>query len=209
MRPSFFYKTFVLALCVIGTLSAADNEKIRTDWRFYEQNLGLIAGFPLKFEAQSGSFALTYKGFGLGTTVFDLHAWDMFEDFENNHKMLAVFAPATIYYVPWASHRRAHEITPVVFNFHATLCFWGPKNTKLMDFGFGFQYYQFQLGAGFKSLKSDSRNFFVPESETGFNDYPVNNGSFYVSINITPGIWEALSSKVIKPAESKPEPDQP
>jgi hypothetical protein len=76
-----------------------------------------------------------------------------------------------------------------------------------MDFGIGLQYYNFQLGAGFKSIKSESRNFFVPASETGFNDYPVNNGSIYVSINITPGIWEALSSKIIKPPEPQPTPD--
>jgi hypothetical protein len=205
MKSAFTLRTALLVLCVFGILSGA--EIVRTEWRFYEQNLGLNASFPLKFEAQGGSFALTYKGFGLGTTAFDLHAWDFFENFDSTHKFVAVFAPATIYYIPWASHRRAKEITPFVFNLHATLCFWGPKSTKLMDFGVGLQYYQFQLGAGFKSINSESRNFFVPESETGFQDYPVHNSTFYISLNITPGIWEALSSKIIKPPEPKPAPD--
>jgi len=205
MKSSYALRTVLFALCVFGISSGT--EIVRTEWRWYEQNFGLIASFPVKFEAQSGSFALTYKGFGIGTTVFDLHAWDLFENFDSTHKFIAVFAPATIYYIPWASHRKTREITPVVFNFHTTLCFWGPKSTSLMDFGIGLQYYNFQLGAGFKSIKSESRNFFVPESETGFNNYPVNNGSFYVSVNITPGIWEALGSKIIKPPEPKPASD--
>jgi hypothetical protein len=205
MKSSFILRTVLLVLCVFGILSGA--EIVRTEWRFYEQNLGLIASFPVKFEAQGGSFALTYKGFGLGTTVFDLHAWDLFKNFDSTHKFIAVIAPATIYYIPWASHRRSKEITPVVFNFHATACFWGLKNTKLLDFGFGFQYYLFQFGAGYKSIRSESRNFFVPESETGFHDYPVRNNTFYISLNITPGLWEALGSKIIKPPEPKPAPD--
>jgi hypothetical protein len=205
MKSPIAFKTFLLAFCVIGILSGKDI--VRTNWRFYEQSLGLNASFPVIFEVQGGSFAFTYEGFGLGTIAFDLHAWDLFDDFEDEHKMVAVFAPATAYYVPWASHRVKGEITPIVFNFHATLCFWGPKSTSLMDFGIGLQYYHFQFGAGFKSIKSESRNFFVPESETGFNDYPVSKGSFYVSFNLTPGLWEALSSKTIKPAESKSIPD--
>lgn len=207
MQSSFAIRTAILAFCVFGILSGA--EIVRTEWRFYEQNLGLIASFPLKFEAQSGSFAVTYKGIGLGTTAFDIHAWDMFSNFSDSSKIVAVFAPATLYYIPWASHRRSKEITPVVFNIHTTLCFWGPKSTKLMDFGIGFQYYNFQFGAGFKSINSASRNFFVPDSGNDFQDYPVSNGSFYISLNITPGIWEALSSKVIRSSESQSNPDQP
>lgn len=205
MKFVFTLRTALLVLCVFGILSGA--EIIRTEWRGYEQSIGLIASFPVKFEAQVGSFALTYKGFGIGTTAFDLHAWDLFDDFDNNHKMIAVFAPAYLYYIPWASHRRSKEITPVVFNFHAGVCFWGPKSTSLLDIGFGFQYYLLQFGAGYKSIRSESRNFFVPESETGFNDYPVRNNTFYISINLTPGIWVALGSKIIKPPEPKPAPD--
>jgi len=201
MKSSFALRAVLLTLCVFGILSGADI--IRTEWRGYEQILGMNASFPVKFELQFTTFALTYKGFGIGITGVDLYAWDMFDDFSDNHKIVAAIAPLYIYYIPWASHRPTRDITPTVFNIHVGVGFWGMKKTSLLDIGIGFQYYLFQFGAGYKSIGSESRNPFVPENATDFHDYPVHNNTLYISINLTPGIWVALGSKGSKPKDSK------
>ncbi len=170
---------------------------VQTTWRFYHQPLGLNAYFPVKFEAQSLTFGLNYRGFGLKVAGFDLHAWDLFKDFDENHKFVGMFAPVYVGWLPKASHRPKGDILPTVLEIYVGACLWGIKGGRMFDAGISFQHYLLQLNAGFKSLRAKSRNCFVDDPE--FDDYEVSAGNIYLSLRITPGMWIALKSNTRSP----------
>lgn len=175
------------------------NPRVHTIWRFYHQPTGLNAYFPVKFEAQAFTFGLNYHGLGFRVTGFDLYAWDLFDDFDQNHKFIGVIAPVYLQWLAVSSNRPKGDILPLVFQIYAGASFWGLEKSRLLDFGVGFQYYMFSLSAGFKSIKADSRNFFVGDDNTNFHDYPVSAGNVYVSLNLTPGMWTAMKTNTRSP----------
>lgn len=193
----------IAILCLMACLAAAQG--YHTNWRMYQQPLTVNVQVPFKFEEQAGTFAIAYKGFGLGTCVMDVHMWDMFDDFENQHKFIANILPVYFYFLPYAANRKAFEVTPIVLNMHAGFCGWGPKGASLFDVGFGFQWFILQVGVGYKSIKSESRNSFTDPGELD-NDYAVNDSKFYAAITLTPGTWISLGAKAVQPTADKTPP---
>lgn len=137
---------------------------------------------------------MTYKGIGIGTSAFKVYAEDLLNsDFESEHKFIGFFAPIYLYYVPFAAHRRAGDITPLVFYSYIGGCMWGLKQAQLIDFGIGFNYYLLDLRAGFNRLKAESRNCFCELDPN--DDYSVSLNKFYISLNLSTGYWLAIKSK--------------
>ncbi len=66
----------------------------------------------------------------------------------------------------------------------------------LIDFGIGITYYFLSFRFGFNALRTDSRLFFDVD-DPGFNDFPINWKSFYLSFDLFPGYWLALKAKKI------------
>ena len=191
------------AMCLIyvtQTGGCAHGTKYRTTWRGYFDVYGNSAAVPFQFEGHLLRFAFAHKDIGIGSSGFKLYAKDMFGSdisFKDDHKFVGFFAPIYLYYIPIASHRNTGDVTPLVCYSYLGGCFWGLKQAKLFDLGIGFNYYFFDLRAGYNAISAESRNFFASSDWEEFDDYPVSWESFYLSVNLSPGLWLSLKSKLL------------
>ncbi|MCX7995616.1 MAG: hypothetical protein N3A65_07605 [candidate division WOR-3 bacterium] len=187
-------KRILIVLALIFSVKNADAQKYYTTWRLFFNPTGASAVAPGHIDYRVVDLAVVYKNFGVGTKGFRvIHN----ADFSSDSVALAGFiAPAYIYFVPFAAHRKSFEITPWVTYMYAGFSAWGFKNGMLIDFGAGVTHYFLSFRLGFNALRTDSRLFFNID-DPGFNDFPINWKSIYLSFDLFPGYWMSLKAKRI------------
>jgi len=170
-----------------------DNKDYGTSFRFFSDIYGHSVSLPLQFEVHALRLALVYRGIGVGTSGFKVYGRDLFDDFENNHKLVAYWAPLYFYYIPWSSKQKTGDVIPIVAYSYLGLSAWGLEQAKFLDFGLGFNFYLLDFSAGYNTITSDSRDcFYNFESSDEVKDYPVSWNGFYISVNLSTGFWIAL-----------------
>ncbi|MEO0136895.1 MAG: hypothetical protein ABIL40_00170 [candidate division WOR-3 bacterium] len=186
MKKLAVFLSFFLIFCI------GYAQKYYTTWRLFFNPTGASAVAPGHIDYRIGDIAVIYKFFGLGTKGFRvIHN----ADFSSDSVALAGFvAPAYIYFVPFAAHRKSLEITPWVTYLYSGFSTWGFQNGMLIDFGVGVTHYFLSFRIGFNALKTDSRLFFDVD-DPGFNDFPINWKSIYLSFDLFPGYWLSLKAK--------------
>lgn len=168
----------------------------RTTWRCYFGFYGNTAALPLRFETDAVKFILAYRGIGIGSSVAQVHAIDMTGgDFLDNHKFTLSWAPTYLYYIPFASHRRLGDVTPLVTCAFIGGSAWGMSNAKLFDVGLACTLYLLDFRVGYGSITASSRNPFMTTEnfeDAKLHDYPVRHRAFYASIGLSTGFWLSL-----------------
>lgn len=182
----------LILLTVLGITNLACGNEYKTTWRGYFNLAGLSITVPEHLDARTLEFAFVYRSFGLGTKGFRLYNNFNLGD---SVELAGFIAPAYLYYVPFGSHRKTGDITPMVMYLYAGLCAWGLKQGMLVDFGLGFNYYLISLRIGYNGIRTESRIFFDVD-DPGFNDWPISWRSFYISFDLFPGFWISLKSKL-------------
>lgn len=184
---------FVLFLLVFSITGLCFAESYRTLWRGYFNIANASIDIPEHLDGRAVELAIIHKSFGIGTKGFRLYNNGTFDG--DSIDLAGFIAPVYLYGIPFASHRRTGDITPMVSYFYAGFCPWGFQRGMLLDLGFGFTYYLFSFRIGYNRIKADSRIFFDVE-EQGFVDWPIDWGSFYISLDLFPGFWISLKSKM-------------
>lgn len=188
-------KISLFILTILFCTNVAFTQKYDTTWRLFFNPAGVSAVGPGHIDYRVLDFAVIHKFIGLGAKGFRvIHN----ADFSSDSVALAGFiAPAYIYFVPFAAHRKSFEITPWVTYLYAGFSAWGLKNGMLIDFGAGVTYYFLSFRIGFNALRTESRLFFDVD-DPGFNDFPINWKSVYLSFDLFPGYWLSLKAKKIE-----------
>ncbi|MCK4421148.1 hypothetical protein KAW48_05055 [candidate division WOR-3 bacterium] len=170
-----------------------NNKDYGTSLRFFIDIYGHSTSFPLQFEIHALRLALVYRGIGVGTSGFKIYGKDLFDDFKNNHKLVAYWTPLYFYYIPFSSKQKTGDVIPVVAYSYLGLSAWGLKQAKFLDFGLGFNFYLLDFRAGYNTFTSDSRNCFIDfDNIEEVEDYPVSWNGFYISLNLSTGFWIAF-----------------
>ncbi|MEO0184989.1 MAG: hypothetical protein ABIL22_09410 [candidate division WOR-3 bacterium] len=187
-------KKTVFILLVLLCMKSVIAQKYETTWRLFFNPTGASGVAPGHIDYRIGDVAVIHKFFGLGTKGFRvIHNGD----FSSDSVALAGFiAPAYIYFVPFAAHRKSLEITPWVTYLYAGFSAWGFQNGMLIDFGVGVTHYFLSFRIGYNALRTDSRLFFNVD-DPGFNDFPIDWKSVYLSLDLFPGYWLSLKAKRI------------
>ncbi len=181
----------VLALVfILGSFVYAEKYKTTVRGYFSLTNGSLVV--KNQFDVRALELAFIFNNFGLGTKGIRFYNNGTFD--EDSIEMAAFIAPAYIYYVPFGSHRKTGDITPMIMQFYAGFSAWGFQRGMLIDIGVGFTYYLFSLRFGYNAIRADSRIFFNVEDE-GFPDWQINRQGFYLAIDLFPGFWISLKSK--------------
>jgi hypothetical protein len=197
----YFLIVLICLLCVSfggGLLASSLNWQYHgnnygTSLRFFIDIYGHGASFPVQFEVHALRLALVYRGIGIGTSGFKVYGIDLFDDFENNHKFVAYWAPLYFYYIPFSSRQKSGDVIPIVAYSYFGGSAWGLKQAKFLDFGAGFNFYLLDFRAGYNTFTSDSRNCFYNFENSGdVKDYPVSWNGFYISLHLSTGFWIAL-----------------
>ncbi|MGB9721352.1 MAG: hypothetical protein ACPL28_07755 [bacterium] len=170
-------------------------QRYYTIWRLFFNPTGASAVAPGHIDYRVMEFAVIHKFIGLGTKGFRvIHNGD----FSSDSVALAGFiAPAYIYFVPFAAHRKSLEITPWITYLYSGFSAWGFKNGMLIDFGVGVTHYFLSFRVGYNAIRTESRLFFNVDEE-GFNDFPINWKGIYISFDLFPGYWLSLKAKRIE-----------
>ncbi len=188
-------KKIVVILSLLVLFCNGYAQKYHTTWRLFFNPIGASGIVPGHIDYRIVDLAVVYKYFGLGTKGFRvIHNGD----FSSDSVALAGFiAPLYIYFVPFAAQRKSFEITPLVTYLYSGLSGWGFQNGMLIDFGVGVTLYFLSFRIGFNALRTESRLFFDVD-DPGFNDFPINWKSVYLSLDLFPGYWMSLKAKKIE-----------
>lgn len=193
-----FFCLILMPVAANGKASA-DTETFRTIWREYFDIYGVRAAYPFQFEGHVGKMVFTYHGIGFGSSGFEMRARDLFGGSADSLRaMIGFISPIYLYCTPVGAHRKSGEVTPFVVFSYLGWCGWGIKKSSLFDVGIGFHYHVIELSAGYNSVATENRYFFLSSNE------PENFGrkwsGFYVGVNLSAGPWLALSSRSVKRA---------
>ncbi len=189
--------SILASVFILGSFVYAEKYKTTVRGYFSLANGSLVVEKQLDFRGLE--LAFIFKNFGIGTKGIRFYNNGTFDG--DSIEMAAFIAPAYIYYVPFGSHRRTGDITPMIMQLYAGFSAWGLQRGMLIDIGAGFTYYLFSLRFGYNAIRTDSRLFFDVEDE-GFVDWQIERQGFYLAIDLFPGFWISLKSKADK--EQKP-----
>jgi len=191
----FVMKKTIFAVLFFIFCSIAYPQKYTTTWRLFFNPTGASVVASGHIDYRIADLAVVHKFFGVGTKGFRvIHN----ANFSSDSVALAGFvAPAYIYIVPFGAHRKSFEITPWVTYLYSGFSAWGFQNGMLIDFGVGVNWYFLSFRIGYNAIRTDSRLFFDVD-DPGFNDFPINWKSFYLSFDLFPGYWLSLKARKIE-----------
>lgn len=187
-------------LVALGLVYEVGGQEYKTIWRGYIDIYGNSASLPVQFETHALQLVLAYRGVGIGTSVFKLYAKDVTtSNFKDDHKFVASRAPIYLYLIPFASNRKAWDVTPFAMYSFLGGSSWGIKSGKFFDLGLGFTTYLLDFRFGYNTICSASRNPFMNfEDVEDLDDYSVSWNNFYISVSLSTGFWLALSTKSVE-----------
>lgn len=183
---------FIVILLISATASFVCGDSYRTTVRGYFSLANGSVVVKEQFDFRALEFAFVFNKFGLGTKSIRFYNNGTFDG--DSIEMAAFIAPVYLYCVPFGSHRRTGDITPMIMQIYAGFSAWGLQRGMLIDIGTGFTYYLFSIRFGYFSIRTDSRIFFEVDDE-GFQDWEIKRQGFYLAIDLFPGFWVSLKSK--------------
>ncbi len=183
-------KTFTgLVLFILAGLPLAHAGEYKTSWRGHFGLASISFSVPLQYDGQLLHAGISYKWVGIETGGFRLAMRGL--DDEDSVELLGHIAPIYIYGIPFTSHRKGGDILPMAMFLYAGGSPWGLKNSMMLDFGIGFDYYVAGFRFGYKAVSADSRFCF---GENISRDHEVRWNTLYFTINLTPGYWISFKS---------------